>query len=230
VFARGVFGGNTIGLALSAATKTVDSQFVVHSLHSYFLLAGDDTIPIVFRVHDVRTGKSYASRSVIATQRGKNIFMMMVSFCVPEISRLEYQIKMPRVPGPESLQSDENRLRSLLDDPRAKKWHNSIKLRLNEPLAIETKRVPPKYFTNESSEKNKHMIWMRVNGNLPSSPAVHHCVAAYCSDHELLNSALVPFDLARPSEKKAKTIKMMASLDHTIVFNFYVVVSRIFQS
>jgi acyl-CoA thioesterase II len=141
----------------------------------------------------------------------------MVSFCVPEISRLEYQIKMPKVPSPDMLESDENRLRSLLDDPRAAKWHNSIKLRLNQPLSVETKRVPPKYFMTQESEKNKHMIWMRVKGTLPSIPAVHQCAAAYCSDHELLNSALVPFDLARPSEKRAKTIKMMASLDHTIV-------------
>jgi acyl-CoA thioesterase II len=216
--ARGVFGGQIIGLSLNAATKTIDTTFVVHSLHCYFLLAGDDTVPIVFRVFEVRTGKSYASRSVLATQRGKSIFSMMASFAVPEVSRLSFQIQMPNVPSPESLTSDESRLRSLLDDPRAAKWHKSIRLRLNTPLAIETKRIPPKFFMKETSEKNKHMIWMKAKGTLPDIPAVHQCVAAYCSDHELLNSALVPFDLARYTETRAKTIKMMASLDHTIVF------------
>lgn len=37
--ARGIFGGAVIAQALSAALKTVDPAFQVHSLHSYFVLA-----------------------------------------------------------------------------------------------------------------------------------------------------------------------------------------------
>nr|GFB56165.1 acyl-CoA thioesterase 2 [Tanacetum cinerariifolium] len=36
-----VFGGQFIGQALAAASKTVDSLKIVHSLHVYFLLVGD---------------------------------------------------------------------------------------------------------------------------------------------------------------------------------------------
>lgn len=81
-----------IGLALNAATRTVDKSFHVHSLHSYFLLAGDCGIPIVYRVEHLRTGNTYATREVTASQKGRNIFSMMVSFAVPEISELSYQV------------------------------------------------------------------------------------------------------------------------------------------
>jgi acyl-CoA thioesterase II len=38
--AKGVFGGHVMGLGLVAASKTVSNDFVIHSLHSYFLLPG----------------------------------------------------------------------------------------------------------------------------------------------------------------------------------------------
>ena len=45
-----VFGGQVIGQALVAACRTVDVQaFHPHSLHAYFLLGGDPTVPIYLR-------------------------------------------------------------------------------------------------------------------------------------------------------------------------------------
>jgi acyl-CoA thioesterase-2 len=38
---RALFGGQVMGQALSAAQETVSSDRYVHSLHSYFLRAGD---------------------------------------------------------------------------------------------------------------------------------------------------------------------------------------------
>lgn len=174
--ARGVFGGQVIGLALNAAIKTIDKKFSVHSLHSYFLLAGDNSTPIVYKVYNIRTGSTYASRSVVATQKGRSIFSMMVSFAVPETAVLNYQVKMPNVPGPESLISDENKLRSLLDNPKAEKWHKTIQIRLQQAIPIETKKVPAKYFSNPNSENNKHMIWMKCKGELPADPSVHQVI------------------------------------------------------
>ena len=65
------------------------------------------------------------------------------------------------------------------------------------------------------------MIYYRLKafGQLPDDPAVHQVVAAYCSDFELLNAALVPFNLHRITEKRLETIRMMASLDHAIWFH-----------
>lgn len=78
--ARGIYGGAVIAQCLSAAQRTVPANFTVHSMHCYFVLAGDAGIPVLYHVEDVRSGKSYATRTVQARQRGKCIFTTTMSF------------------------------------------------------------------------------------------------------------------------------------------------------
>ncbi|OAJ43521.1 acyl-CoA thioesterase II [Batrachochytrium dendrobatidis JEL423] len=117
----------------------------------------------------------------------------MCSFQVEEFSPLAHQYDMPNVPLPESLKSTEQRLREWLEDPRAEKYHKTIQMRLEQ------------------------MVWMRAIGRLPDGIAFHHCVAAYCSDHELLNTSLIPHGLARLGGHRKLT--MLTSLDHAIWFH-----------
>lgn len=49
-------------------------------MHCYFVLAGDATIPVLYHVEDVRSGRSFATRTVQARQRGKCIFTTTMSF------------------------------------------------------------------------------------------------------------------------------------------------------
>ena len=98
---RRVFGGQVIGQALAAATRTVDGV-LPHSLHAYFLLAGDPDIPIVYDVDRIRDGKSFTTRRVCVFQRGQAIFSIMVSFHNDE-SGLSHQMPMPDVPHPDAL-------------------------------------------------------------------------------------------------------------------------------
>src|SRR5713101_7587474 len=101
-----VFGGQVVGQALVAACRTVDvGQRPPHSLHAYFLLAGDPKVPIIYEVDRIRAGKSFATRRVIAIQHGQAIFSMSVSFHRIE-SGLDHRAEMPKVPGPEQLPSD----------------------------------------------------------------------------------------------------------------------------
>lgn len=55
-------------------------SFVVHSCHCYFLLAGASGVPMLFHVERVRDGRSFATRTVQARQRGRCIFTTTVSF------------------------------------------------------------------------------------------------------------------------------------------------------
>src|SRR5579885_3430441 len=77
-----VFGGQVIGQALVAACRTVDAiaERPPHSLHAYFLLAGDPKVPIVYEVDRIRDGRSFTTRRVVAIQHGHAIFSMSVSF------------------------------------------------------------------------------------------------------------------------------------------------------
>ena len=78
-----VFGGQVLGQALTAASYTVQDR-QVHSLHAYFLVAGDVNAPIVYEVDVARDGKSFSNRRVVAIQHGQPIFNMTASFQVPE--------------------------------------------------------------------------------------------------------------------------------------------------
>lgn len=72
-------------------------------MHCYFVLAGDAEIPILYHVEHVREGKSFATRTVQARQRGKAIFTVTMSF-VREGSGgkklVQHEAAMPDVPGP----------------------------------------------------------------------------------------------------------------------------------
>src|SRR5258707_10440103 len=99
-----VFGGQVIGQALVAACRTVDgiADRPPHSLHAYFLLAGDPKVPIIYEVDRIRDGRSFTTRRVLAIQHGQAIFAMSVSFHMHEPG-LSHQVPMPDVPRPDSL-------------------------------------------------------------------------------------------------------------------------------
>jgi acyl-CoA thioesterase 8 len=101
--ARGIFGGAAIAQTLAAAQKTVDPEFTVHSMHCYFVLAGNAEIPIIYHVERVRSGKSFATRTVQARQRGKVIFTTTMSFVKQNSGgkkKVEHVHPMPDVPQP----------------------------------------------------------------------------------------------------------------------------------
>ena len=96
-----VFGGQVLGQALMAATSTVEER-IVHSLHAYFLRAGDFNLPIVYEVDRSRDGTHFSSRRVVAIQNGQQYFHTKDTFQSHE-EGLEHQASMPDVPPPESL-------------------------------------------------------------------------------------------------------------------------------
>ena len=99
---RFVFGGQVLGQALSAAQQTVAEERAAHSLHAYFLRAGDIKAPIVYNVERTRDGGSFSMRRVTAIQHGQAIFNAAASFQTPE-DGFEHQASMPEVPMPEDI-------------------------------------------------------------------------------------------------------------------------------
>jgi len=76
-----VFGGQVLAQALLAASHTVEGR-QAHSLHAYFLRAGDHKAPIVYDVDRSRDGRSFSARRVVAIQHGRPIFTLAASFQV----------------------------------------------------------------------------------------------------------------------------------------------------
>ena len=101
-----VFGGQVIGQALMAAQRTVERERHVHSLHAYFMLPGDPSVPILYQVDRLRDGSSFNTRRVLAIQHGKAIFALTASFQIDEPG-FEHQGEMPKVPAPEELMDEQ---------------------------------------------------------------------------------------------------------------------------
>jgi len=205
-----VFGGQVIGQALVAACRTVEDVTArpPHSLHAYFLLGGDPKVPIIYEVDRIRDGKSFTTRNVKAIQHGRAIFSMSVSFHLSEPG-LNHQVKMPVVPKPDELPSDEelkDRIYPLLPEP-ARRYYERER-------PIEFRPVEFSRYLGEKSENGRFDIWIRATGRLPDEPAIHQCVLAYASDMMLLDAALIPHGRSVFSEDI-----MAASLDHALWFH-----------
>ncbi|VWX54350.1 acyl-CoA thioesterase II [Novosphingobium sp. 9U] len=95
-----MFGGQVIAQALAAATAGIGDQRVAHSLHAYFLRAGDNARPVIYRVIRDFDGGTFANRRVVALQDGKPILNLATSFQRRE-EGLSHSVPMPQVPGPD---------------------------------------------------------------------------------------------------------------------------------
>ena len=203
-----VFGGQVMGQALSAAAQTVDSERQVHSFHSYFLRAGDEKLPIVYDVENMRDGGSFSARRVKAIQKGRPIFYMTCSFQKPE-QGLDHQSQMPDVPGPEGLLNQQE-LASTLRDKVPRKVLE--KFMADSPLEMRLVN-PCNPMAPNQREPIRH-VWIRANGKVPNDLSVHEYLLAYASDFNFLVTA------AQPHGVSFLTLGMrMATIDHAMWFH-----------
>jgi acyl-CoA thioesterase-2 len=205
---RQLFGGQVLGQALSAASKTLEPQRQVHSLHGYFLRPGDASLPVVYTVDRVRDGGSFSTRRVVAIQKGQPIFTMMASFQSEEPG-VSHQAAMPSVPGPEGLPTDIELLRRHAD-----RIPERVRDKFLGDKPIEMRPVTDRDpFAPPPTEPVKY-VWFRAHGELPEDPQVHKYLLAYASDFNLISTAMLPHGLSvlHPGLQ-------LASLDHALWFH-----------
>ena len=203
-----VYGGQVIGQALVAASRTVDPDRHAHSLHGYFLRGGDTTIPILYKVDRIRDGRSFTTRRVVAIQRGEPIFTMSISFQVDE-DGLTHQFDMPEAPAPETLQ-DENELRA----EQSIDWPEEIRENFTMTSAIQMRQVSPVDLMHPEPAPPQQQCWMKTRESLPDDQRLHQCVLAYLSDWTLLDTAVRPHGISYLGDNL-----QMASLDHAMWFH-----------
>lgn len=202
-----VFGGQVIGQALVAASRTVEDRSP-HSLHGYFLLPGDPKVPIIYDVERIRDGRSFTTRRVKAIQHGQPIFTLSASFHIDEPG-LTHQIVMPDVPTPDQLPSESDireRVMPLMPDP--------VRAYFERERPIELRPVEFKRYMTRDGLDPYFNVWIRATGTLPDDPAIHQAVLAYASDMTLLDSTLV----AHGRTVFEREIQA-ASLDHALWFH-----------
>ena len=200
-----VFGGQVIAQALQAAQRSTGDGKVAHSLHAYFMRPGSEDHPIIYRVERDFDGRSFATRRVVAMQRGAPILNLAASFQAPETG-LAHQDAMPDVPPPEDLRSDRDLRADMVDAIPAKFRRHMLRAR-----PIEIRPVSPRDWANPVAEPPLHHSWFRVCAPVGDDPAVHRAILAYASDMSLLGTCTLPHAVNWMTHNL-----QTASLDHAI--------------
>ncbi|MEO8748429.1 MAG: acyl-CoA thioesterase II [Rhodanobacter sp.] len=205
---RFVFGGQVVGQALAAAQHTVDSAREAHSLHAYFLRAGDIEAPIVYSVERARDGGSFSSRRVVAIQHGQPILTGSVSFQLPETG-VEHQTSMPEVPAPEDIEP--------MQPWPADELHR-LPVKLQRWLGIdgpfEFREVWPRDERRPAKRPPFQHIWFKLVSPIADAASVHRVLLAYASDFHLIGTATLPHGISYLTDHV-----QMASLDHALWFH-----------
>lgn len=202
-----VFGGQVLCQAVLAASATVEDR-LVHSLHAYFLRAGDPQAPIVYDVDRSREGHSFTARRVVAIQHGRPIFTMAASFQVAE-EGLEHQFPAPEVPGPDDLETS-----SILSPETLEHLPLKMQRWISRFGPFEFRQVHAYDPVNPTPQPPYQQIWFRLNGALPDDPVLHRALLAYVSDFHLVGTATLPHGLSWVQGNL-----IMASLDHAMWFH-----------
>ena len=101
--AHHIVGGHIAGQALMAASLTAPGR-TPHSVHVYYVRAGDAREPVDLHVDVVRDGGTLSTRQITARQNDQILLEVLASFSVPLDSR-DYHQSMPEVADPDSLPS-----------------------------------------------------------------------------------------------------------------------------
>lgn len=156
---RTIYGGQVAAQALRAASLTVPEDRIAHSLHGYFLAAGDASSPLELRVTRDREGGRYSGRRIVAQQGDTAVFSMVCSFCRPKDPAIEFQgVEMPDVPAPDQL--------------------TTYQLNASRTFDLEA-RVPE---DQEPWYRWPSRLWLRIRERLDDDPNVQACGVVFISD------------------------------------------------
>ncbi|HVQ33770.1 MAG TPA: acyl-CoA thioesterase II [Lysobacter sp.] len=206
-----VFGGQVLGQALSACQATMDSadeSRSAHSLHAYFLRAGDIEAPIVYLVDRTRDGGSFSVRRVTAIQHGQPIFFLAASFQREEAGG-EHQLSMPEVPKPEDVAPTAD-----LSPDQLARLPTKVQRWLSRQGPFEFRHVYPRDELNPPKRPPYQHVWFRLSERVGDAPELHRALLAYASDFHLLGTATFPHGISYYQPNV-----LMASLDHALWFH-----------
>ena len=193
-----LFGGQVVAQCLLAAYETVEDHFTAHSMHCYFLRAGDASVPIELEVDPIRNGRSFCTRRVVARQRGEAIFNTSISYHVEE-EGMSHSLGMPDVISPEEAIRLNAERYGLLP-------HSLLDL-----FGVERERITERL---PEAQEPVSQSWYRVIGPFEGCLRTQQAALAMISDFSLYSTAFSAFPYERPEK-----VFVGASLDHAIWFH-----------
>ena len=204
-----VYGGQVLAQAVAAASRVVDDEKVLHSLHGYFLRPGDISIPIVYKVDVFKVGRSFNTIRIIALQNDKTIFIMAASYHIRE-EGIHHQSAMPNVTQPESLTSFSDLFAQF-----AEKFDVKPKGIFSPDSPIIFRPVEHYNPFNPGILPPSNHTWFKINGDLDDpSLKLSQAILTYASDFNLLITSMMPHNMSMFTNPIR-----LASLDHAMWFH-----------
>ncbi|WP_433803347.1 acyl-CoA thioesterase [Actinomycetospora sp. CA-084318] len=196
-----VYGGELVAQAAAAGQLTVDDDRRIHSLHGYFLRAGDVHTPTRWEVERLRDGRGFSQRVVRGLQGDRELFRAMASFQVPTPGAPQHAEPAPDLPDPESLPTSAQAVAGTGVRDEAY-WAGG--------RSFDMRHWPDPVYVDRGTGTDQ-VVWLRAFEALPDDPAVHRAALAYVCDYTLLEPILRRHGAAWSDDGI-----MTASLDHAM--------------
>ena len=182
--AHHIVGGHIAGQALMAASRTAPGR-VPHSVHVYYVRAGDARHPVDIDVDVARDGGTLSTRQITARQNGQILLEALASFSTP-VESLDYQHPIPDVPEPDSLLPVQEQLAAYRDEFGGH-WVRP------QPFDLRYVDAPPRLALDQPEPSPRIRMWWR-----PAEPVEQDlddevlgcCLLTYLSGTTMLETAL----------------------------------------
>ncbi|WP_083743442.1 acyl-CoA thioesterase [Mycobacterium rhizamassiliense] len=177
-----IAGGHIAAQALMAASLTAPGRRP-HSVHVYYLRAGDARNPVDLHVDVARDGGALSTRKITALQDGQILLEALASFNEP-FGSLDYQQPMPDVADPESLPPVQEQLAA---------YAGELDGFWVEPRPFDLRYVdaPPRVAVDLAEASPRLRMWWRPNGVVADNEVLHDCLLTYLSGITMVEPALV---------------------------------------
>jgi len=177
-----IVGGHIAAQALMAASRTAPGRRP-HSVHVYYLRAGDARNPVDLHVDAARDGGALSTRKITASQDGQILLEALASFNEP-FDSLDYQQPMPDVADPDKLAPVQEQLAAYADELGGH-WV--------EPRPFDLRYVdpPPRLAVELAEPSGRLRMWWRPNGFVAPDEVLHSCLLTYLSGTTMVEPALV---------------------------------------
>jgi acyl-CoA thioesterase-2 len=204
-----LYGGQVLGQSVIAAYRSLPDDRRIHSFHSYFLLPGDATKPVVYNVETLRDGRSFSARRVKAVQNGRTIFYMTASFQKAEEGLTHQFSVMPDMPDPETVDKDIK-----FQEDNFDKLSSRMKEALPFHRPVDIRTINGSYTFDTVKRDPKRQLWFKGTEKTSADIALNQASLAYASDFQFLSTALQAHGMAIHD----KSLRL-ATIDHAMWFH-----------
>lgn len=178
-----IAGGHIAGQALMAASRTAPGR-TAHSVHVYYLRAGDARHPVDLVVEPARDGGTLSTRKVTATQDGQVLLEALASFSIP-VESLDYQQSIPDVPEPLSVPTMAEQLAAYADE------HHGFWVR-EQPFELRYIDPHPRLAKDLPDQCGNIRMWWRPTDSVADDPALGSALLTYLTGTTMLETAMTP--------------------------------------